>query len=145
MKLRMALSNIDLAERFNILGASVANIISTWINYLCLTLCCLKIWPHSDVIDENSSFDCKEKYPTNVAIIDAPEIKVQTPSALQKHSETHSTYKCHTTFKSLIRVDPKGGMLFVSHLYEGSISDKELVKRCGLLQFSEKKYWLERS
>ena len=36
-------------------------------------------------------------------------------------------------------MDPKGGILFVSQLYEGSISDKELVKRCGFLKVLERK------
>ena len=139
MKLRMALSNTDLGERFNISEGTVTNIFLTWINYLYLTLGSLKIWPHRDIILNNSPVDFKEKYPTTVIIIDATELKVQVPSALQKHSETYSTYKSHTTLKSLIGVDPKGGILFVSHLYEGSISDKELVKRCGFLNLLEKK------
>ena len=34
MKLRMALSNTDLGERFNISEGTVTNIFLTWINYL---------------------------------------------------------------------------------------------------------------
>ena len=102
----------------------------------------MKIWPHRDIILNNSPVDFKEKYSTTsttVIIIDATELKVQVPSARQKHSETYSTYKSHTTLKYIIGVDPKGGILFVSHLYEGSISDKELVKRCGFVNLLEKK------
>lgn len=60
------------------------------------------------------------------------------PSALQKHSESYSNYKSHTTFKS-IAVDPNGGVVFVSQLYEGSSSDKEIVWRSGLLDVLKKK------
>ena len=56
------------------------------------------------------------------------------PSALQKHSESYSTYKSHTTLKCLLSVDPKGDVMFVSQLYEGSISDKQIVTRSGFLE-----------
>lgn len=71
-------------------------------------------------------------------IIDATELKIQVPSALQKHSESYSSYKSHTTFKSLIGVDPNGGIMFISQLYEGSISDKQIVKRSGFLETLKK-------
>ena len=57
----------------------------------------------------------------------------------QKHSESYSTYKSHTTLKCLLGVDPKGGIMFVSQLYEGSISDKEIVKRSGFLDILRQK------
>ena len=54
-----------------------------------------------------------KKYPNNIVIVDATELKIQVPSSLQKHSESYSTYMSHTTFKSLIGVDPNGGIMFV--------------------------------
>lgn len=139
MKLRMGLTNIDLAERFCISDGTVNNILLTWINYLFVTLGCLKIWPHRDVILKNSPKDFLEKYPNTVIIIDATELKIQTPSSLQKHSESYSSYKSHTTLKCLLGVDPRGGIIFISQLYEGSISDKEIVKRSGFLDILRKK------
>lgn len=73
-------------------------------------------------------------------IVDATELKIQVPSSLQKHSESYSTYKSHTTFKSLIGVDPNGGIMFVSQLFEGSISDKQIVQRSGFLE-TESTMW----
>ena len=78
-------------------------------------------------------------------IIDATELKIQVPSALEKHSENYSSYKSHTTFKSLIGVDPSGGIMFISQLYEGSISDKQIVKRSGFLETLKKKLRQENS
>ena len=124
MKLRMGLSTIDLAERFCVTESTVVNIFLTWINYLYVTLGSLKIWPHRDIILNNSPVEFLEKYPNNIVIIDATELKIQVPSALQKHSETYSTYKSHTTMKCLLDVDAKGGIMFISQLYEGAISDK---------------------
>ena len=139
MRLKMGLSVIDLAERFCVNEATVNNTFLTWINYLYITLGSLKIWPHRKVILQNAPSEFLEKYPDTVIIIDATELKIQVPSALQKHSESYSTYKSHTTLKCLIGVDPKGGVMFVSQLYEGSISDKQIVQRSGFLEILRKK------
>ena len=88
MKLRMGLSVIDLAERFSVSESTVNNIFLTWINYLYVTLGSLKIRPHRDIILQNSPGEFLEKYPDNIIIIDATELKIQVPSALQKHSES---------------------------------------------------------
>ena len=69
----------------------------------------------------------------------ATELKIQVPSSLQKHSESYSTYKSCTTFKSLIGVDPNVGILFVSQLSEGYISDKQIVQRSGFLETVKQK------
>ena len=74
-----------------------------------------------------------EKYPNNTVIIDASELKVKVPSALQKHCESYSAYKSHTTLKCLLGVDPKGGIMFISQLYVVPISDKQVVQRSGFL------------
>ena len=44
-----------------------------------------------------------------------------------------SNYKNSNTFKALIGISPDGVITFVSSLYPGSISDKELTKQSGLL------------
>lgn len=142
MKLRMGLDNIDLAERFRVSESTVTNIFLTWVNYIYIVIGSLKSWPHRDIILNNSPKDFLEKYPTNVIIVDATELQVQVPSALQKHSECYSTYKSHATLKCLIGVDPSGGVMFVSQLYESSISDKKIIQRSGFLAVLQKKLHL---
>ena len=44
-----------------------------------------------------------------------------------------------TTLKCLLGVDPNGGIMFISQLYEGSISDKQKVERSGFLDILHKK------
>lgn len=97
--------------------SAVNNTLLTWLNYIYEVLGSLKIWPHIDVILKNGPQEFIDKYPNNMVIIDATELKIQVPSALQKHSESYSSYKSHTTFKSLIGVDPNGGIMFISQLY----------------------------
>ena len=63
MKIRMGLSNLDLAERFDISEGKVTNTLLTWINYLYLTLGSLKIWPDRKVIIDNSPEEFKKKFP----------------------------------------------------------------------------------
>ena len=75
----------------------------------------------------------KEQYPNKTAILDATEIKVQTPSSLLLQSQTYSSYESTNTFKALLAVSPAGHVIFTSSLYTGSISDNELVNRSGFL------------
>lgn len=39
--------------------------------------------------------------------------------------------KHHETYKGLLGIAPPGATTFLSVLYEGSVSDKEIVKRSG--------------
>lgn len=139
MKLRLGLSTIDLAVRFNVSEATVSKLFTTWINYLYVHLGDLKIWPHRNVIISNMPPNFKEKYPNTIIIIDATELRIQTPSSLLRQSQSYSSYKSTNTFKSLIGVDAKGGIVFVSQLYIGSISDKEIVIRSGFLEILKNK------
>lgn len=139
LKLRLGLSTIDLAVRFHVSEATVSKLFTTWINYLYVRLGDLKIWPHRNVIIANTRPNFKEKYPNTVIIIDATELRIQTPSSLLRQSQSYSSFKSTNTFKSLIGVDAKGGIVFVSQLYTGSISDKEIVIRSGFLEILKNK------
>ena len=50
---------------------------------------------------------------------------------------TYSSYKNHNTYKDLIGISPGGAIVFVSKLFPGSISDKKLTERSGLLELVE--------
>ena len=71
----------------------------------------------------------KDLYPNTRVIIDCTEVKVQVPSCLLLQSQMYSTYKSGIT--------PHGAVSFVSSLYTGSISDKEITKCCGILDLLE--------
>lgn len=82
----------------------------------------------------------KEKYPTTRVIIDCTEVRCEMPSSLLLNSELFSSYKNHVTLKALVGISPGGAITFISQLYTGSISDREIVMRSGLLsqQFDDK-------
>ena len=91
----------------------------------------------------NMPKDFKEKWPNNVAIIDCTELKIQIPSSLVRQSQSYSNYNSTNTLKGLVGVDAKGGFLFVSQLYTGSISDKLIVHRSGLINLLQQKLSFE--
>ena len=67
------------------------------------------------------------------AIIDCTEFYIQKPSKPSSQRSTHSEYKSSNTFKLLVSISPIAHFNFVSTLYTGSISDKEIVKESGFL------------
>ena len=77
--------------------------------------------------------DFKEKFPNTRVIIDCTEIAVESPGSLHTRAVYYSDYKHHNTYKALIGITPAGGLSFVSELFPGSISDREIVSRCGIL------------
>ena len=76
----------------------------------------------------------RKKYPSTVAIIDASEIFIETPSDLVLQSSSRSNYKHHNTAKFLVACTPNGAISFISPLYLGSIADPELTKISGFLE-----------
>ncbi|XP_068723876.1 uncharacterized protein [Montipora capricornis] len=77
--------------------------------------------------------DFKEKFPTTRVIIDCTEVRCEMPNSLLLNSELFSSYKNHVTLKGLVGIAPSGAITFISQLYTGSISDREIVIRSGFL------------
>ena len=91
------------------------------------------IWPSRQVVSSTMPEDFKEKYPSTRVIIDCTEIQCEMPSSLVLNSELFSSYKNHVTLKALIGIAPSGAITFISQLYTGNISDREITSRCGFL------------
>ncbi|KAL6470608.1 hypothetical protein MHYP_G00217270 [Metynnis hypsauchen] len=66
-------------------------------------------------------------------ILDCTELRCQTPSSLLLQSEVFSNYKSHCTFKALTGMAPHGAITFVSGLFAGSISDREMFRQSGII------------
>ena len=117
---------------------TVSRKVFTWANYLYFFLGVQPIWPSREVVLKYKPQVFKDLYPSTRVIIDCTEIKVQVPSSLLLQSQMYSSYKSGTTLKSLVGITPHGAVSFVSSLYTGSISDKELTKCCGILDLFER-------
>lgn len=132
-KLRVGTLNQLLADNFNISQTTVNRIFISWVNFLYFMLGSFSIWPSGTKIQKHMPDCFKKLYPDCRGIIDASEIRVQAPSSLILNSEMYSSYKSHTTYKGNVVISPSGEIIHISSLFEGSISDKELVRQSGLL------------
>ncbi|KAK0138850.1 hypothetical protein N1851_024608 [Merluccius polli] len=128
MKLRQNLDHKDLAFRFQIRLQSVSTLINSWVDYMFDSLGKLSVWPHRDIISEHMPAKFKEQFPNTFAILDGTELKIEKPRSL-----SYSTYKSTNTLKSLVACDPRGAVIYVSTLFTGSISDKEIFNRCNII------------
>ena len=133
IKLRTGFSNIHLGWLFNCDGSTITRLTISWLNYVYLKFCTLPIWPSREDINASMPQDFKEKFPNTRVIIDCTEIAVESPESLHTRAVYYSDYKHHNTYKALIGITPAGGLSFVSELFPGSISDREIVSRCGIL------------
>ena len=134
VRLCLGLFELDLANRFGISQATVSRITATWINLLYHTLKGIEKFPSWHIVKKYIPETFKKEYPNTRVIIDATEFYVDCPSSLLSQACTFSAYKNKNTVKVLIGITPSGAVLFVSKCYEGSISDRKLVERSGLLE-----------
>lgn len=127
----------SLAERFHVSQSTVSRIVITWANYLFFMLGSLPIWLHRSAVNAMMPLCFKDTFPRTRVILDCTEIYIEKASSKVINSETYSNYKGSTTLKGLIGVCPSGEITFVSSLYQGSISDKQITKQSGILSLLE--------
>lgn len=137
VRIKVGLFQQDLAHRFNLHISTVSRKITTWANYLYFFLGSQPIWPSRADVYAKMPGEFKKLYPKTRVILDCTEIFVETPSSLLLQSQFYSSYKSNTTVKGLIGISPHGAITFVSSLYSGSISDKEITRCSGILGLVE--------
>jgi hypothetical protein len=93
----------------------------------------IPIWPSRQQVYGLMPLQFKTQYPNTRIIIDATEVYIQRPSNPHAQQLTFSSYKNHNTAKALAGITPSGAFSFISPLYGGSISDRALVIRSGLI------------
>ena len=123
----------DLADRYGVHQSTVSRVITSWSNFLYAVLGSVRIWIPQEQIQEYLPADFKD-YPDTTVILDCTELRCQCPSSPLLQSEVFSNYKSHCTLKGLIRIAPHGAITFISGLYAGSISDKQITRECGVLK-----------
>ena len=79
----------------------------------------------------------KGKFSKCVAIIDCTEIFIDTPFELNTRARTWSNYKITNTIKYFVSFTPTGAVNFLSNGWGGRVSDKEITRKCGILDYIE--------
>ncbi|XP_078377811.1 uncharacterized protein LOC144660965 [Oculina patagonica] len=133
-RLRQGFPEDHLAHLFNVSTSTVSRIFITWVNFMYFKFGQINIWLSRKLVDATMPESFKIKYKSTRVIIDCTEVKCQMPSSLQLNGELFSSYKNHTTLKGLVGISPGGAVTFISQLYTGSISDREIVRRSGFLE-----------
>ncbi|KAL7407177.1 hypothetical protein ABVT39_004470 [Epinephelus coioides] len=123
--------HIRLYTRFDIHRSTVSSIIATWTHFLYQLLGSQRLWMPREAVRAHLPPEFAGYQDTQV-ILDCTEIRIQAPSSLLLPSEVFSSYKSHPTLKAMIGMAPHGAVTFVSGLYAGSMSDKEIFKLSGI-------------
>ena len=136
LKLRWNFTVVDLGVRFDVSPTTVTNVTHTWISLLYEALYSGIIAKGIPSIAKNKSSlpACFSSFPSCRIVLDCTEIQIAIPHLMEHQSSTFSHYKQRNTFKALVGVAPNGVVTFVSKLYPGSTSDKEVVRHSRVLE-----------
>ncbi|KAK4320932.1 hypothetical protein Pmani_008248 [Petrolisthes manimaculis] len=133
IRLRMNKPTWETAIMFRIHDKEVSNMFITWINFLYFHFKDIDWWPSRDLVQYFSPTDFRKKFSTTRVIIDGTEIPLQKPKKPIAQQATYSTYKNRNTVKALIGVTPGGLISFVSDVFGGATSDRQICERSNLL------------
>ena len=140
MRLRLALLNEDLADRFGISPAICSNTFTTWIRLMSRILGdALVVWLLRESIRDNlPEVFIKSGHVKCHVIIDCAEVFIEQPKSLTNQAATWSDYKHHNTMKFLVGITPSGFISFLSDCYGGRASDKFITADSGLYDLLER-------
>lgn len=137
MKLRLGLTNKDIAFRFNVTECDISKILRSWLPVMSQTLKPLIKWPSEHAILKNMPKCFKPKYKRCRCIIDCTDFiffflwVCFRPTNLTARAQTYSNYKSHNTVKYLVGMSPAGAITFLSAGWGGRVSDKQLTAESG--------------
>lgn len=122
MKYKKNYEYVDLAIFFRINRHTISRIVYLWTDILYISFKKVDFW--------NMRYTRNDLY---TAMLDCTEIPIEKPKDPNMQQVTWSNYKNTNTFKSLIGNDEAGSIIYISDLFVGGISDREIVKKSGIL------------
>ncbi len=133
MKLRLNKDDQELAYMFGISRSVVSCVFKTWLNFAYYQFKELDIWSSRELVDTHMPSDFKLKFPNTRVILDGSEIPIEKPSDPHDQSATWSSYKNKNTLKLMVGISPRGDVTYISEVYGGNTSDRQIVERSQLL------------
>jgi len=121
----------DVAIQFGIGKSTSSNVFITWINLLCNVFKEINTWPTQATISNYEKFKGNDSDCT--VIIDCTEFKIEKPTNPVSEQLTWSSYKNCNTVKVLVGISPNGGVTFISDAMGGSVSDRQIFEKCGII------------
>ena len=126
-----------LCDLFGISSSTGSNLFITWVLFLAKELQSFIPFPTLKDMEGLPRPPVYQNNPCPRAIIDCTEFYIQKPSLPSSQRRTHSTYKSNNTFKLFISISPVLHINYISRLYSGCTSDKEVTKKCGFIEALE--------
>lgn len=135
MKLKQNYTNLHLAQLFSCSVATISNIALTFVHVLHATLFddLMRTIPSREK-NKNCLPSSFTQFSSCRIVIDCTDVEIAVPCLMSKQSATYSSYRGMNSFKVLVGVAPNGVITYVSDLFPGSVSDKFIVEKSGILR-----------
>ncbi len=135
LRLRRGIPLKDISDLFFIEKSWASKVFYTWIRFMSIQFS--RLDNHIFVSAQEQEINkpkCFSPFPDLRVIIDATEMRIQKPKNFSQQGNTYSEYKSCNTIKFLVGISCYGGLSFISEGFEGSISDRKLMMKSGLLE-----------
>ena len=130
--LRRGISTELLASLFGISQATASTIFNTWIKFMSFELQSLVYWPTRGEI--RRQMPKKLRMCRNLlCTIDCTEVFIGCPRDREIQCLTWSDYKKHNTVKFLVAIAPNGCICYVSPVWGGKASDRQITLSDGFM------------
>ena len=128
-------THLHLTQLFSCSVATISNVVLTFVHVL-----------HSLFFDDlMSTIPIRDKNAADAPssfslfnncriVIDCTDIEIPVPGLMSKQNATYSNYRGMNSFEFVVGVSPNAVITYVSDLYPGSISDKAIMEKSGLLK-----------
>ena len=131
LRLRLLLFEDDLGHRVKVCRSTVSKVVNALIPFLRREFEPLIGIPQREALQYYMPDSFKKLLPNVTFIVNCAEFEMERPPALDSQSACYSSYKSRTTMKSMLDITPSGVLCFVSDLFPGSTSDKEITVLSG--------------
>uniref|UniRef100_A0A0K2V1A9 Putative LOC100637207 [Amphimedon queenslandica] n=1 Tax=Lepeophtheirus salmonis TaxID=72036 RepID=A0A0K2V1A9_LEPSM len=110
------------------------SVFRTWLNFMYYQFKEMDLFLTNDIIDMYMPEDFKSKFPNTRIAFDATEVKINKPSNLADQRATWSYYKNSNMVKVMVGISPRGVVTYISPVYGGSCSDRQIIEISDLLK-----------